>query len=516
MVERKQKVMLCILDGWGVRDQTESNGIAQAHATHWQNLWQNYPHTTLQASELFVGLPEGQMGNSEVGHMTIGSGRVIMQELPRINQAIDQDIIPTLPQMEKFITALKQGTRKVHLIGLLSPGGVHSHQGHILYFAKYLASQSIQVYIHAFLDGRDTPPQSGVGYLEWLLAEISDSPNITLASLGGRYFGMDRDKRWERIETAYQAMVSAEAPNVKDPLESIKKWYAQGIGDEFIPHHIVGDYPGMGDGDGLLMANFRADRLRQILAALLMPDFNHFHRAKVIQFSAAMGMSEYAVELTPYIPPLFEKQSLDNTLGEVVSHAGLQQLRAAETEKYAHVTFFLNGGRELVFPGEDRLLVSSPKVATYDLQPEMSAFELTDKLVESTRSQKYDLIVTNFANPDMVGHTGIPEAIVKAIAAVDQCLGRLQEACQQAGYALMITADHGNVEQMADEFGNPHTAHTLNPVPLVLFNSTLPVKHLRSGTLQDIAPTVLHILGLPVPDEMTGQTLIDSSYEQRI
>jgi 2,3-bisphosphoglycerate-independent phosphoglycerate mutase len=511
MSESKQKVMLCILDGWGIRDQTESNGIAQAHAPHWQNLWQNHPHTTLQASELFVGLPEGQMGNSEVGHMTIGSGRVIMQELPRINQAIEQGVIPTIPQMKRFVTALKQRTNKVHLIGLLSPGGVHSHQGHILYFAKYLASQSLHVYIHAFLDGRDTPPQSGIGYLDWLLAEIKGSTNITLASVGGRYFGMDRDKRWERIETAYHAMVTAKAPHTNDPVTLVQKYYDQGIGDEFIPHHIIDDYPGMQDGDGLLMVNFRADRLRQILVALLMPDFDHFPRPRTVQFAAAMGMSEYAVELTPYIPALFEKQSLDNTLGEVISHAGLQQLRAAETEKYAHVTFFLNGGRELVFPGEDRLLVASPKVATYDLQPEMSAFELTEKLVEAIHSQKYDLIVTNFANPDMVGHTGIPEAIIQAVNAVDQCLGRLQEACQQEGYALMITADHGNVEQMVDEFGHPHTAHTLNPVPFVLFNAAFQVSELRTGGLHDIAPTILRILGVPLPTEMTGQSLVGSS-----
>ncbi len=516
MTDTKQKVLLCILDGWGVSKTAQNNGIALAKTPHWDDLWASQPHTTLEASELFVGLPHGQMGNSEVGHMTIGSGRVIMQELPRIDQAIEKNLITSLPVMEKFLSKIKAGSQRVHLLGLLSPGGVHAHQNHLLYFAHYLASLGVTVYIHAFMDGRDTPPQAGADYLAWLLREIQAHPFIHLATVGGRYFAMDRDKRWERIETAYQAMVEGQGPQAIDPLVLMQTYYDQGIGDEFIPPHVMNGYKGMADGDGLIMVNFRADRARQILTSLLDPQFDSFARSKIIQFSAALGMTEYASSLTPYIPVLFEKQSLDYTLGEVVASHGLKQLRAAETEKYAHVTFFLNGGQEEPFEGEDRLLIDSPKVATYDLQPEMSAPELTDKLVQAINSQHYDLIITNFANPDMVGHTGIQEAIVKAVETVDQSLGRLRQACMKAGYVMLITADHGNVEQMIDEEGQPHTAHTLNPVPFVVVNANTKLRQTGKRSLEDIAPTILDLLSLPIPHEMTGTSMLSYDHHQRI
>lgn len=514
MITTKQKVLLCILDGWGVRANTDANGIALAKTPHWDNMWAHQPHTSLQASELFVGLPSGQMGNSEVGHMTIGSGRVIMQDLPRIDQAIEKNIIPQLPAMEQFVCQVQEGNGVVHLLGLLSPGGVHAHQNHLIYFAQFLSGLGLTVFIHGFMDGRDTPPQSGVDYLKDFLSAIKPYPSIHMATIGGRYFAMDRDKRWDRVKSAYDLMVDGQGPKVDDPVHLMTDYYGQGIGDEFIPPHGISDYAGMKDGDGLLMVNFRADRARQLLMALLDPAFSHFPRSRSLHFSATLGMTEYAKNLTPYIPVLFDKQSLDHTIGQVISENGLKQLRAAETEKYAHVTFFLNGGREEPFAGEDRLLVESPKVATYDLQPEMSAPILTEKLAKAIKSGQYDLIITNFANPDMVGHTGIQEAIIKAVEAIDDSLGSLSQACRDAGYVMIVTADHGNVEQMIDEEGQPHTAHTLNPVPFVCVNAPVHVQE-KGGSLQDIAPTLLDLLGIPIPEEMTGQSLIFYNDHQR-
>lgn len=511
-----QKVLLCILDGWGVRHANENNGIALAKTPHWDHLWATYPHTTLEASELYVGLPHGQMGNSEVGHMTMGSGRVIMQELPRIDQAIEKELIPELPVMKQFVDQVTNARGRVHLLGLMSPGGVHAHQNHLLYFAKYLASLSLAVYIHAFMDGRDTPPQSGAAYLKEFLEEISSYSSIHLATIGGRYFAMDRDKRWDRVDVAYQAMVAGQGPQFHDALELMAAHYAQGIGDEFIPPHVMQGYDGMADGDGLIMVNFRADRARQILTSLLDPTFNHFSRSKVVQFSATIGMTEYASSLTPYMPILFEKQSLASTLGEVVAEKGVKQLRAAETEKYAHVTFFFNGGREEVFSGEDRILIESPNVATYDLQPEMSAPELTSKLVQAIQTGGYGLVIANYANPDMVGHTGIQSAIMKAVEAVDQSIGQLYQACKDNGFIMIITADHGNVEQMIDDDGQPHTAHTLNPVPFLVLSENIAFGTEEKKSLADIAPTILDLLGLSVPAEMTGKSLIFNDHQQRV
>lgn len=495
---KKQKIVLCILDGWGIRASREHNGIALANTPNWDRMLALYPHSQLQASESNVGLPDGQMGNSEVGHMTIGSGRVVMQELPRIHKAIQHNVIPGLPAWHNFVAKAMGGSKVVHLMGLISDGGVHSHQDHVIYLAKQLSMAGLSVKIHALLDGRDTPPTSAAGYIRTLLNETARY-DVELVTIGGRYYGMDRDKRWDRIDTAVKCMGNGEGKIFADPLDFIEKMYTKGLGDEFIEPHKAYGYNGIQKGDSLVVANFRADRVRQILGILV----------EEYLFSAMLGMVEYSEELKVKIPPLFEKQKIHNTLGEIVSQAGLTQLRAAETEKYAHVTFFLNGGREDVFPGEDRKLIASPQVKTYDLKPEMSAVELTDVLVSDIEADWHDLIVCNYANPDMVGHTGVQDAISKAIETVDACLGRLERAAIHAGYGMVITADHGNVELMVDpKTGGVHTAHTLNPVPFILINCA-GVKAAKNGGLKDIAPTILELMGLRMSSEMTGKVLIE-------
>lgn len=510
MNKKEINVVLCILDGWGMNPSVAHNGIACARTPCWNEMVQTYPIAQLQASELYVGLPHGQMGNSEVGHMTIGSGRVVMQDLPRIDLAVERGEITSLSAFQGFAEQVMQGTKVVHLMGLMSPGGVHSHQGHLVCFAKLLADLGVDVWVHAFLDGRDTPPESAAEFFVDFLQAIQGYPRIRIATFEGRYFAMDRDKRWDRIEKAYQAMVLAVGVKSDNVLADIQHSYAEGIGDEFILPHVCTEYPGMQDGDALLMINFRADRVRQLLTALLDSDFKEFDRSRTVSFAATLGMTPYSEKLTPLIPALFEKQSITKTLGEVISQAGLKQLRVAETEKYAHVTFFFNGGREQVFAGEDRRLIPSPQVATYDLKPEMSAHEMTDYLVKSIQDQAYQLIVVNYANPDMVGHTGVQEAIIKAVETVDHCLQRLLDACKETGTVLIITADHGNVEQMVDEVtGGVHTAHTLNPVPFVVANAPGKIV-VKEGALQNIAPTVLEIMGLDKPAEMTGESLICS------
>ncbi len=499
-------VVLCILDGWGHRENGADNAIARAQTPHWDDLINQSPHTLLEASELNVGLPEGQMGNSEVGHMNIGAGRLILQDLPRIDEAIRDHTIEELPPLKDFIKTLKESKGTCHLLGLLSPGGIHSHETHIKALATILADQGIPVAIHAFLDGRDTPPQSAGAYLSSLLTFIKDYPLITLATIGGRYYGMDRDKRWDRVEKAYDTMVEG-TPHQEDALTYLHQSYEDGITDEFILPTALGSYSGMKDGDGLLMANFRSDRARQILTALLDPKFQELKKSRPLHFSAALGLTEYSETLNVWIKTLFSSATPQDVLGEVIASQKLKQLRIAETEKYAHVTFFFNGGREEPFPGEDRILIPSPSVATYDLQPEMSAYELTDRLDEAIESQKYALIVVNYANTDMVGHTGDFEATRKAVEAVDICLGHIKTAVKKSGACLLITADHGNAEVMYDEtLHSPHTAHTLNPVPFVLFNGPQVVLH--PGKLSDIAPTILQILGINKPPFMTGISLL--------
>ncbi len=502
-----KSVVLCILDGWGHRNNGPDNAIAHAKTPHWDSLVADSPHTLLEASELNVGLPKGQMGNSEVGHMNIGAGRVILQDLPRIDEAITHHTLEKLPPLIDFVQALKKSKGTCHLLGLLSPGGIHSHGRHIKALATILASQGIPVAIHAFLDGRDTPPQSAEIYLSSLMRFIQEHTGITLATIGGRYYGMDRDKRWDRIQIAYETIVTGK-PSSEDALSYLHKSYADGKTDEFVMPTALGSYHGMKDGDGLLMANFRADRVRQILTAFLDPRFSDFKRSHSIHFVAALGLAEYSETLDKMMKALFPFASPQDVLGEVIAEYGLAQLRIAETEKYAHVTYFLNGGREEVFPGEDRILIPSPKVSTYDLKPEMSAYELTDRLVEAIGSQKYSLIVVNYANTDMVGHTGNFAAAQKAVEAVDACLGRIKKSVEKAGSCLIMTADHGNAEVMYDEaLKSPHTAHTLNPVPFIVFQG--PPGILHPGKLCDVAPTILDILGLQKPSAMTGLSLLE-------
>jgi len=508
---RPRPLVLCILDGWGERPQADDNAIERARAPVWHQLLAQWPHSHLQASAHYVGLPDGQMGNSEVGHTNIGAGRVVLQDLPRIDGAIAQGKLATMPALCAYIGKLKDSHGTAHLLGLMSPGGVHSHQHQITALARILAEAGLPVAVHAFLDGRDTPPKSAASYLQQFQQDVAGYRHLWVATICGRYYAMDRDKRWDRVEKAYWVIVGATGQTAEDPVRAIEGAYGRGETDEFITPTTIAGYKGMRDGDGLLIANFRADRVREIAAALLDPAFSGFSRPKRIAFGAALGLVEYSVELNAFLGTLFPPEDLKDTFGEVISRAGLTQLRIAETEKYAHVTFFFNGGREAMFPGEERIMVPSPKVATYDQKPEMSAPEVTDKVVDAIRAGRFDVIVLNYANADMVGHTGCLDATIKAVEAVDACLGRLSEAVEQVGGILVITADHGNAEMKRDpETGEPHTAHTLNPVPFIVVNPPVPIPYLEDGRLSDVASTLLDILGLPKPPAMTGRSLIPS------
>ncbi|MGH6930826.1 MAG: 2,3-bisphosphoglycerate-independent phosphoglycerate mutase [Dongiaceae bacterium] len=510
--KRPRPVVLCILDGWGERADHTQNAIALADTPVWDGLMRDCPHGLIDASELHVGLPAGQMGNSEVGHMNIGAGRVVLQDLPRIDAALASGDLARNPRLGEFIAKLKTSGGTCHLMGLLSPGGVHSHQDQMAALARILNGAGIPVAVHAFLDGRDTPPSSARGFMWDYLRDVAVCGRLTIATVQGRYWAMDRDKRWDRVARAYRALVDGKGETAADGLAAIDAGYGRGETDEFLAPTVVADYNGMADGDGVLMANFRADRVREILAALLDPAFTDFPRARPVRFAAAAGMTEYSSALNDLMTTLFPAGSLDHVLGAVVAEAGLRQLRIAETEKYAHVTFFLNGGEEALFAGEERILVPSPKIATYDLQPEMSAYEVTDKLVAAIASGRFDLIVVNYANTDMVGHTGNLAAAIRAVEAVDHCLGRVRTAVTAAGGVMLITADHGNAELMEDpETHEPHTAHTLNQVPVIIINGPAGIEQVRDGRLADIAPTLLSLMGLPQPVEMTGRSLMGAS-----
>ncbi len=505
-MQRRRPVMLVILDGWGWREDPADNAIRQAKTPTFDRLWQRLPHGFLHTCGKDVGLPDGQMGNSEVGHLNIGAGRVVMQDLPRIGAAIKSGEIAHAPALVDLIKKLKASGGTCHLLGLVSPGGVHSHQDHAAALAKILSDTGVPVLVHALTDGRDTPPQSAAEDIKRLLAALP--PAVKIATVCGRYFAMDRDKRWDRVEKAYGAIVEADGPRFPDALAVIADAYANKKFDEFIVPAVVGDYAGMKNGDGVLCFNFRADRVREILGAMLEPDFSGFPRQRVVRFAAAVGMAQYSDALDKLMQTIFPPQTLKSILGEVVAEAGRTQLRMAETEKYPHVTYFLNGGREEPYAGEDRIMVPSPKVATYDLQPEMSAPELTDKAVAAIASGKYDLIVLNYANPDMVGHTGSLTAAIKAVETVDASLGRIAQAIEKSGGALLVTADHGNCEMMRDpQTGGPHTAHTTNPVPLLLVGARNRALN-AEGRLADIAPTLLELMELPKPKEMTGVSLL--------
>ncbi len=504
-------VVLCILDGWGHRAESANNAIARAQTPVWDRLTATCPYALGEASEQFVGLPGGQMGNSEVGHMTIGAGRVVLQDLPKIDAAVADGSLARRPAFGRFVDTLKRSGGTAHVMGLMSPGGVHSHQDHIVAVARELAARAIPVAVHAFLDGRDTPPQSAGAFVESFEAALAGNSRIRIATVSGRYYAMDRDGRWERTADAYAALTGGNGrpgAGAASAGEAIDIAGLAGETDEFVKPAAIGGYRGMADGDGVFMANFRADRVRQILSALLDPDFGGFDRPQPAKFAAALGMSEVFGRHNAWMDTLFPPEAPANVLGEAVAAAGLKQLRIAETEKYAHVTFFLNGGREAPFAGEERILVPSPKVATYDLQPEMSAPELTDRLVGAVDNGAFDLIVVNYANTDMVGHTGDLTAAIRAVETVDACLGRLEAAVTAAGGALLVTSDHGNAEQMADpETRQSHTAHTRNPVPILLAAGGAG-RTLRNGTLADIAPTVLDLMGLARPAGMTGASLL--------
>jgi len=506
----KQKpVVLCILDGWGYRADKANNAIEMANSPVWHQLVRDYPTAMIQTSGLDVGLPDGQMGNSEVGHTNLGAGRVVMQDLPRIDAAIADGSLAQNPVLLDLIERLKKSGGTCHLMGLLGPGGVHAKQNHIVALARILDKAGIPTDIHGFLDGRDTPPDSARGFVAELEKDIASLPHVKVATLGGRYYAMDRDNRWERVDKAYRALVNAEAPRFATADEAIADSYAQKVFDEFMVPVVIGDYQGMKDGDAVIMANYRSDRAREITRMLLQPDFTLANRVRVVQFVAAVAMTEYSVEHNQWLKVLFPPEDLKNIFGEVVSAAGLKQLRIAETEKYAHVTFFFNGGKETLFPLEERILVPSPKVATYDLKPEMSAYEVTDKLVDAINHDLFDVIIVNYANGDMVGHTGVLEAAVKAVEAVDSCVGRVVNAVKAKGGVMFITADHGNAEQMVDpKTGAPYTAHTATPVKAVLVNAPTDVKGLSDGRLCDIAPTLLDLMGLAQPAEMTGHSLL--------
>ncbi|MDX2104268.1 MAG: 2,3-bisphosphoglycerate-independent phosphoglycerate mutase [Alphaproteobacteria bacterium] len=512
----RRPVVLTILDGWGLAPAGATNAIAAARTPVFDRLMATCPTGQLDASEGKVGLPDGQMGNSEVGHMNLGAGRVVMQDLPRLDAAVRDGSLMDRPAIQRAIQALTASGGRCHLLGLVSPGGVHSHQSHLIALARGFAAAGVPVVLHAVLDGRDTPPRSAAGYVSAVEAALADCPGVTIGTVIGRFYAMDRDKRWDRVEAAWRCLVQGEGQQADSAAAAIAASYAQDQSDEFVRPTVLAGYRAMADGDGLVMGNFRADRAREILHALLDPGFDGFVRPVQPRFAAAVGLVEYSTALNALVDTAFPAERLDHTLGQVVAAAGRRQLRIAETEKYAHVTFFFNGGEETVFEGEERILIPSPKVATYDLAPEMSAEAVTDQVVAAIASDRFDLIVLNYANTDQVGHSGVFEAAVRAVEVVDHCLGRVEAAVRAAGGAMLVTADHGNVEQMWDpDTAGPHTAHTLNPVPAILVNGPADVEGLETGCLADVAPTLLALMGLAAPPVMTGRSLLRQSIARR-
>jgi 2,3-bisphosphoglycerate-independent phosphoglycerate mutase len=504
---RPKPVVLCILDGWGINPDTSANAPVLADTPNFDRLMATCPHATLVTHGRDVGLPTGQMGNSEVGHTNIGAGRIVAMDLGMIDLAIEDGDFAAKPSLRQFIATLKASGGTAHVAGLASPGGVHSHMRHIVEAARVIAAEGVPVAVHAITDGRDVPPRSGADQVAELEAALPEGARIVTVT--GRYYAMDRDHRWERVETAYRAMVDGKSERHSDASapDTIRAYYGEDITDEFLPATVLDGYTGMKDGDGLFFVNFRADRAREILQAIGDPAFAEFDVSARPKLAARLGMVDYSTAHNAYMTTVFPKQKIENTLGAWVAKHGLRQFRLAETEKYPHVTFFLNGGKEEPEVGEDRFMPPSPKVATYDLQPEMSAPQVTDKFVEVI-GQGYDLIVTNYANPDMVGHTGNLQAAMKACEAVDQGLGRVLAALEKAGGAMIVTADHGNCETMVDPVtGGPHTSHTTNPVPVILVGGP-PGARLRDGRLADLAPTLLELMGIEKPPEMTGQSLI--------
>ena len=504
-------VLLIILDGFGYREETDYNAILAARKPNWDKLWRDYPHTLLNASDKFVGLPSGQMGNSEVGHLNIGAGRVVYQDLSRVDVAIEDGSFYTNPALTKAVASAKQNGSALHIMGLLSPGGVHSHENHLFAMLEMAARAGLKkVYLHAFLDGRDTPPRSAAQSLQLLQEKCIALGIGKIASIVGRFYAMDRDNRWERVQPAYELLTQGRAEfTATNALNGLALAYARGESDEFVKATAIAskDEPAatMQDGDVVVFMNFRADRAREITRALTDKAFDGFHRAYIPKLASLVTLSRYGDDFK--LPCAYTQEEIHNGFGEYISSLGLKQLRIAETEKYAHVTYFFNGGREQPYPGEERILVPSPKVATYDLKPEMSAFEVTDKLEAAILSRQYQAIICNYANGDMVGHSGNLAAAILAIEALDICIGRVVKAMQSIGGEVIITADHGNAEQMIDRVTHQaHTAHTLNPVPFLYIGRNATLKD--QGALRDLAPSLLTMMGLPQPAEMTGHSLI--------
>lgn len=508
-------LLLIVLDGWGEAPDSKYNAVTKARTPTWDKIVQEYPTTKLEAAGQSVGLPQGTIGNSEVGHMNIGAGRIVFQDLTRINLTIQDGSFFKNAALLNLAERVKKSSGALHLMGLLSDGGVHSHIDHLFALLDFTKAQKINpVYVHCFMDGRDTPPRSGRHYMEKLERKLKEVKGAAVTTVMGRYYAMDRDKRWDRTALAYNTILCGEGEKFSSPLEGILQSCEKGTTDEFIlPFVVLKEDKPVGlvkDGDSVLFFNFRADRARQLTLAFNDPHFKFFERKIFPKLTAYATMTQYEKGKGYPYPTLFSPQNLDNVFGEVIAKKGLKQFRIAETEKYAHVTYFFNGGQEIEFPGEDRLLIPSPRdVATYDLKPEMSAFELTEEVLKRLDQKKYDVLIMNFANPDMVGHSGRVEPTIKACETVDQCLGKILDKLLKLGGRAIVTADHGNAECMADVKGHPITSHTLNLVPLVLVDWDSKGKKLRgSGKLCDIAPTMLELLNIPKPKEMTGRSLL--------
>ena len=501
----KKPLVLMILDGFGIAP-SEGNAIAAAKHPNLDQIFAENPHTQIGASGMDVGLPDGQMGNSEVGHTNIGAGRIVYQELTRITKSAQDGDMDKNEALLKAMNNAKENGKALHFMGLLSDGGVHSHNTHLYALLEMAKRVGVEkVFVHCFMDGRDVPPSSGKDYVKELMDKLQEIGVGKIATVMGRYYAMDRDNRWERVEKAYAAMVYGEGEQAECPLCAMQNSYDKEVTDEFVVPTVIKGAEPISAGDSVIFFNFRPDRAREITRTLVDPDFTGFERKKGFFPLTYVCMTQYDATM-PNVEVAYKPESLTNTFGEYISNQGMTQLRIAETEKYAHVTFFFNGGVEKQYPGEDRILVKSPAVATYDLQPEMSAYEVTDKMVEAVKSGKYYALILNYANCDMVGHTGVFEAAVKAVEAVDTCVGRVVEAVKEMGGCVLLTADHGNADRMVDTDGSPFTAHTTNPVPFCVINH--PCQLREGGRLADIAPTMLKILGLPQPAEMTGESII--------
>ena len=501
----KKPLVLMILDGFGIAEK-EGNAIVAANTPQLDKILKENPVTKIGASGMDVGLPDGQMGNSEVGHTNIGAGRIVYQELTRITKSAQDGEMDRNPALVKAMESAKANGKALHFMGLLSDGGVHSHNTHLYALLEMAKRMGLEkVFVHCFLDGRDVPPTSGKDYVAQLLKKLEEIGVGKVATVMGRYYAMDRDNRWERVEKAYAAMVYGEGEKAECPVCAVQNSYDKEVTDEFVMPTVCEGAEPVAAGDSVIFYNFRPDRAREITRTLVDPDFSGFERKNGFFPLNFVCMTQYDATM-PNVDVAYKPESLENTFGEYISQKGMTQLRIAETEKYAHVTFFFNGGVEKQYPGEDRILVKSPSVATYDLQPEMSAYEVTDKMVEAVKSGKYDALILNYANCDMVGHTGVFEAAVKAVEAVDACVGRVVEAVKEMGGCVLLTADHGNADKMVENDGSPFTAHTTNPVPFCVINHPCTLR--AGGRLADIAPTMLKILGLPQPAEMTGESII--------